>query len=279
MFQAIWKDSERRTTWIVLFVLIVVAIGSISISYYAHLHSSSVSLWDWLDGAAQNFSTEMMGAIVTFGLFELILGSQKAKREKAQETGERQKLLVRKVGSQSSDTAIAALDELRAEGWLTTEDRIALLKEAKLGNANLQGSRLRSANLQAANLEYANLQAAYLRQANLEKALLRFANLQAADLRQANLQAADLRQANLRGAKYIEEAKFDEKTVLPDAVPLKDENGDDLTDENGKPLFDKYWTSETDMTSYINPQHPDFWEPDYLKQGYKGYNKPSWARK
>jgi len=30
--------------------------------------------------------------------------------------------------------------------------------------------------------------------------------------------------------------------------------------------FDKYWTPETDMTRYTNPEHPDFWQPEWAKE-------------
>jgi uncharacterized protein YjbI with pentapeptide repeats len=353
-----FQNSERRTTWIVLFLLVAAAVVSLSTSYIAHSQSNSVDYWSWLDGAAQNFSTEMMGAIVTFGLFELILGSQKAKRQKAEQIEELQKQLVREVGSQSNETAKATVDRLRAEGWLTTEDSIALLKKSNLKNAKLQGAYLvnanleqvilRDANLQEADLRYvnlvgadlwkanlqqtklklanlkqvkseeinlqkadlwrvnlqqaelmwanlqeaqlhytdlqkanlwrANLQSVNFYEANLEQSNLQTANLQKASLWMANLQGANLMGVNLRSVVEIEAAMFDEKTVLPDAQPIEDESGNNLVDENGTNIYDKYWTPQTDMRRYTDPQHPDFWEPDYLKSGYEG-DKPWWVEK
>jgi uncharacterized protein YjbI with pentapeptide repeats len=298
-----FQNSERRTTWIVLFLLITVAALSLGSSYYAHSRSNSVDYWSWLDGALQNFSTEMMGAIVTFGLFELILGSQKAKREKAEQIEELQKRLVREAGSRSSNaTAKAAVDRLRAEGWLTTGDSAALLKQANLANSDLQGVDLQYANLQQANLngsnlqqsnlQYANLQQAYLNGTNLQQAYLGSANLRQANIRSVNLQqaylgSANLQQAflgnvnlqqanfveanlkhawlvgsNLRGAKNMESAIFDEKTVLPDAKQMLDETGDFLVDENNLFVYDKYWTPETDMRRYTDPKYPNFWKAD-----------------
>jgi hypothetical protein len=60
--------------------------------------------------------------------------------------------------------------------------------------------------------------------------------------------------------------EFDEKTVLPDAINLKDDNDEALQDEEGNLIYDKYWTVETDMTRYTNPEHPDFWEPNRIKE-------------
>jgi hypothetical protein len=197
---------------------------------------------------------------------------------------ELQKHLIYQAGGQSNETAKAAVDRLRAEGWLIAkfEDEIALLKNSNLQSANLQGADLRDANLQQAilfqanlqqanllqanlqqaNLFQASLQQAILYQANLQGAILCEANLQDAELQYINLRQADLRNANLREAKNIERAKYNEKTVLPDAMPMRDKDGWELTNE-----YDKYWTAETDMTRYTNPQHSDFWEPDYLKPG------------
>jgi hypothetical protein len=60
-----------------------------------------------------------------------------------------------------------------------------------------------------------------------------------ADLRGTNFKAANLTGAILRNAQ------FSNKTILPD---------------------DKKWTPETDMTRYTNPNHPDFWQPDWVQE-------------
>ena len=67
--------------------------------------------------------------------------------------------------------------------------------------------------------------------------------------------------------------------MLPDAQWLQDEKGNFVEDENGAFIYDKYWTPETDMTRYTNPQHPDFWESEYLKPAYNIWVKPWWASK
>jgi hypothetical protein len=101
---------------------------------------------------------------------------------------------------------------------------------AELAMVNLQGAFLGGANLQGAQLSGANLQGADLRWSNLQRAELAMANLQGAVLIKTNLQEADL-----------EEATFDEQTTLPDGT---------------------HWTSDTDMTLFTNPGHPEFWRSD-----------------
>jgi uncharacterized protein YjbI with pentapeptide repeats len=141
------------------------------------------------------------------------------------------------------------------------------LQSAQLNNTNLQSAQLRNTNLQSAHLYEANLQLAHMRGANLQAAVFYKANLQAADLVGANLQAADLRTANLQSVNLaltdlthvlLTDAKFDEKTVLPDS----EYQGDDT---EGNSLYDKYWTPTTDMTRYTNLNHPDYWNPHPMR--------------
>lgn len=114
-----------------------------------------------------------------------------------------------------------------------------------------QGSQLLWANnwLQDGSVRYANLWGADLEDADLGKADLRWANFWRAnlsntrlwaDLRGANLFLADLTHAQLDGGKYGM-VKFDAHTVMPDG---------------------EYWTPETDMARFTNPQHPDYWQSD-----------------
>jgi len=137
----------------------------------------------------------------------------------------------------------------------------ANLDWATLESVNLQGTNLRDAKLWLANLRYAKLQSAILVDAKLQEADLEFANLYQADLYQANLQSANLYQANLRNAKNITLAKFSKGTVLPDAEINDLES---LSDNYNQ--YSKYWTEDTDMTCYTNPEHPDFWEPPWVKE-------------
>ena len=68
--------------------------------------------------------------------------------------------------------------------------------------------------------------------------------------------------AVLRNVKHIDKAIFNEHTVLPDARPMRDETGDVLYDDQHRVLFDKHWTSDTDMTRYTDPNHVDYWHVD-----------------
>jgi uncharacterized protein YjbI with pentapeptide repeats len=128
----------------------------------------------------------------------------------------------------------------------------ANLQGADLTGTNLQGADLTGTNLQGADLKGTNLQGADLLEANLEGADLTGTNLQGAVLYNVNLQSADLYNVNLQGAD-LRGVIFDEKIVLPDA-------------QENYHLYDKYWTPETDMRRYTDPNHPDFWQPDWVKE-------------
>ena len=99
---------------------------------------------------------------------------------------------------------------------------------------------------------------------------MRSSNLQDAYLAYANLQNAILINANLRNA-ILENTEFNEKTVLPDAEAIG------LDSEDNK-IYSKYWTPETDMTRYTNPEHPDFWQPEYLNPDYSFGLLPDWVK-
>lgn len=213
--------------------------------------------------------------------------------------------LIQEARSQSNETAKAAVDWMNAEGWLKRDGQVTLLRGANLTNAklgdadlrqadlqhtdfwraSLQHAHLRYANLQYANLNDATLRDAHLRYANLHHATMNNASLQHAyceytnfhhaSLTKANMKAATLYRANLRDAK-LDEAQFDEKTILPDAERIQNESGELLKDETGDYLYDKHWTPQTDMRRYTDPEHPDFWQPDYLALDYQGADKPWW---
>lgn len=149
------------------------------------------------------------------------------------------------------------------------------LKKANLFEANLEKATLRmaqmedvhldSANLVEASLVGAKLNHAGLADSDIRGALLTNTNLSGANLTRANLEDAALRWSNLRGTIFynanlrgvgLSNVEFDENTVLPDARLVRT--------EQGRRRYTKYWTVETDMRRYTHPEHPDFWQPEWL---------------
>jgi len=138
-------------------------------------------------------------------------------------------------------------------------------QDAIMGSANLAGARLTRANLSGTRLRRAVLSETNLYRANLQMAYMISANLAGADMQNANLLGAHLHDVNLVGAK-LKGARFDEKTILPDST--RKSKG---RDADGRYFYDKYWSPDVDMTRYTNPEHPDFWQPEWAAQGFDNY--------
>lgn len=150
------------------------------------------------DGYLTNLYTELLGVIVTVVIINQLANWRENERLKQQ--------LIRQAGSSAHGIAVGAVDELRANDWLSGEK--GLLKGANLGKANLNSVKLTNANLtnallHEANLAEANLWDADLIGANLIDANLTNANLGAANLTDALLINANLERANLGAAQLV----------------------------------------------------------------------------
>lgn len=130
----------------ILSILIGVAVISLFISLLSHIVSGDVNLFVWVDGAFQNMGTEIIGAIVTFGLFDLVVGVRNEKKN-----------LIMMMGSPDNTTALKAVAQMRTKGW----EYDGSLKGAELARANLEGAYLRNARLPDST--------SYLTDTNMEK--------------------------------------------------------------------------------------------------------------
>jgi hypothetical protein len=185
----------------VLALLIIVALVSIS---------WSVSRNDDWEGLLLNLGTEMGGAALTYGLFELIVGLRESREADKRASIAKKENLIAQLGSSVRDVAIAAAEELRRYGWLDDGSlRAAALRGANLPDVNLSGAVLDEANLSAAYLYGANLIKTSLRNTRLSKA-----NLRSANLSEANLKCADLTAANLQDAGGLSDAQLAEAFSL-----------------------------------------------------------------
>ena len=285
-----WKDAYRILGGVVL-VGIGVVIGA---SWFANPQA---------DGYTTNLYTEF----ISIGVTVFILDFLNRRRDDRRRVEDLKAQLLRQVRSPENSVAKHAIHEMRERGWLGGKDGLlrksdlkfanlakvdfwrtnfegadlmgAILDGARLTNSNMKKasfvySSLVSADLGYSNLEDANLLGSNLTNANLilanlSGAILCNANLEGADLTSANLKAVDLREANLQGVSLVQNlrgilisAHFNSKTILPDA-PMENEQ-DTLP-------ADSYWTPDTDMTRYTDPEHPDFWHPEWAKaQGDEG---------
>lgn len=281
IFSRLRRRIQRSADWQVLLVLVVIAIGS---TLFSGLQNSDQFSAQWWSDFSQNFSTEMFGAFVTFLLLEKVVGSRNAEDR-----------LILQLRSSDNATALNALAELWARGWVRdgTLKRVDLgwanlqtanlsgadLRGANFYEANLQGAKLLNTELQEVDLKVADLKRANLYRANLQRADLRGTKLQEADLEEANLQGANLDDANLQGADLsfvnlqgvrLEGAKLRNAVLIGTNLRNTDLMGADLqgaklrdvTFDEATVLPDqKPWSENVNMEKFTDPEHPEFWQP------------------
>jgi uncharacterized protein YjbI with pentapeptide repeats len=107
--------------------------------------------------------------------------------------------LLNRLRTNSNRAALKAVDELRAQGWLTDGS----LQGVAMCKAPLQGANLSNANLCCAGLHQAHLEWADLSGAALRATKLSLCNLSGANLKDAKLENADFFKANLRGVQNL----------------------------------------------------------------------------
>ena len=256
----------KSTAWLRVVVVFVVLLG-----LAGALLQRAVSSPDDLEGLALNLGTELIGAALTYVLFELVIGRIEKREAEEKELEAKKADLIAQMGSSVKDVAIPAVEELWRHNWVCDGSlrgvRLdgANLEGVLLSGANLQGTHLGKANLQDASLSGANLQEAvlfmtnlqrtFLDRANLEGANLGFANLQGANLGFANLQGANLELADLKGAN-LRQANLEGASL--ESAKLK---GIELSRYTTLPDGTK-WTPDTNMARFTDPDHPDFWWPE-----------------
>ncbi|MGB7338882.1 MAG: pentapeptide repeat-containing protein [Phototrophicaceae bacterium] len=168
----------KRNIW--NFLVLISLIGISSLALYQSARAIGLVDGNWWSGMWQNFATEMIGAIMTFILFEILINANN-----------RQEALVRQMASTDHHTALAASNELRALGYLF------------------------DGTLHRKSFAFAHLTGVDLSGASLRKTDFQGANLQDAVLIDTNLQGANLQGSSLIGAR-MDAVQCDHKTRLPD---------------------------------------------------------------
>jgi hypothetical protein len=180
---------------LVLYLLLVIALFA---SLLSALTNGGFNP-DWWVSWLQNFSTEMVGAFLTFWLLQIVVGNRNEKRR-----------LIAQLGSPDNAVTREAIRILWMQGWL-------------------QDGSVRGANLWGANFIHADLGQCDLRQTNLYWACLRESHLWGADLRGAYLLSANLEGARLSHPRFGT-AQFDQFTTLPDNTTYDPTQGPEQLD-------------------------------------------------
>lgn len=206
------QNISNAQVGLLLLIFSIVGLGG---SAFAHIRNENVidatyviDWWAWLDGALQNFGTEVIGALITFGLIEILVGNREKRQQEELNTLRNEE----RAESERKRDQLVAISELRRANSLKeiqpVLDRMKsanLLNGADLNSIDLSGTNLEDTNLENSDLSQCNLQNAKLQKswivkANLTKANLKGANLESTDLTNARLRGADLTGVNLRYA-------------------------------------------------------------------------------
>ncbi len=186
------KSKKIDPRMVLILILLILMTLSVVLSLFSVRNSPSGLTREWWAGWAQNLSTDLLGAIVTYLLFELIFARRQRQEETEKDITRRKTWLIEHLRSPQNADALKALDEISEHNWLFDGS----LKKAYLRDANLEGADLRQADLRGADL--------------------RGANLKNSEMMFANLTGAYLVGANLEGANDLPQAIFDTNTRLPD---------------------------------------------------------------
>lgn len=233
----------------------------IGITGYIRVHGQ-FDMLQFLNDFYANASTELGSIAIT-----VIIVDQLARRRDRKEAESREKRgLIVQLYSVDNVTVLNVISQMRAMGWLFDGS----LQGAKLSRVNFRGIQLDEAQLSGVNFEKANLKEASLAKTNLRNANLYRADFADAKLWGTDLEGAILDDANLRGADMRGANLFQVKFVHPDKLQVNERDysyrAKYICDENTILPDGTKWTAKTDMSRFTDPKHPDFWQPDWVKE-------------
>ncbi len=172
---------------------------------------------NWWSGILQNFSTEMLGAFITFWLFDEVLkGREEYKRR-----------MIKRFRSPHPEIAGQALHALKEHGWLY--------------DGSLQGAYLSFANWSGLDLSGADLEGARLRKVKLTETDLRNSNLKGTNVSVERLAKAKA----LKGAIMPDGRRYDGRLRL--TGDLKAAKESDVALDNPAMMADFYGVSVDDF--------------------------------
>lgn len=226
----------------ILMLVVFLALGTSVVSFLLGTEDTK----GWVSGVLQNFSTEMLGAFITFLLFDIVIrGREELKRR-----------LIKQFRSPHPEITSKALSELKKHGWLY--------------DGSLRGTYLSFANWSGLDLEGIDLEGARLRKVKLINTTLRKANLEG-----TNVSVDRLVQASaLQGAIMPDGRRYDGRLRLPGDLERARRMGISLEDEESMAKF--YGVS---VEEYKEGQRWANEQLDLIRQRSSSFfEKPWWER-
>lgn len=225
----LWRVLQSSRLWLNTFLLVCLFILAVFMALLSRPQD------DWVSATAQNLSSELIGAILTYIVIEMVGHYYTVKLE--------EKLaLIQQLGDPDNAISIKAVSDMWYLGWLQDGSmvskslRFANLEEADLGLCDLRKVEFYRANLQNARL-WADLRGANLLQANLAGAQLVYSG----DPNEFLPEGEGVRVPRAYKDGTPHRALLDGKTILPDGKPWREER------------------DGFDLARFTDATHPDFW--------------------
>ena len=202
----------KKLSWSSIIRLAGIAIavlGVISLAVAAYIQRGTPK--EYVQGVLTNVGTELLGLAITVLIVDVLYMRLQEDQMKRQ--------LIRDMGTTDNTVALRAVQELKANGWLTdgtlagVDLTKANLQGVRLVRANLQGARLCDANLRESILIAVNMQGADMRGVDLEEAVIAGCDFKDADLWAANFKESELRKVDFR-ASHLVGADFTDAKIM-----------------------------------------------------------------
>lgn len=261
-------QSFRRVIGAALFVIGAVFIFLVGVYRF----TQNADMLEWSVTIFEQFVIGIFSISFALIVVDPVLHLFQSQHEELREKEQLKQSLISKLRSRVEGIPARAIEELEWHGWLKDGEATkgkqfieANFKGATLMSIDFEGASLQraifekthlmDANMLSVHAEETNFRGADMTGVNFKNAELAAANfegtyLDAADFSGADLERANLKNASIYGAKmywdisphnedYIQwsPARFDENTVLPNSM---------------------FWTPETDMRQFTDPNHPNF---------------------
>lgn len=215
IFKVIWRTVSNRQT-ILIFLLLLGLVTAI-VSLWMNSIGGDPTIIGWGEGMLQNFGTEMIGTVITFILFEIIIAGGQRRRE-AEQRHEREQYdqLMAYRQAKTANQRQQILESMGTDGLLrglktenirfekanlaSVDCRDCIFTNVDLSGCDLRDAHLGNIRLTNATLSRVDMTNAQLMDADLPQVYALGANFQHADMRKINFWGANLRNSTLKGA-------------------------------------------------------------------------------
>jgi hypothetical protein len=250
LFIIVRRKNLNVWSWVVYLLAFLFVVGGILTLYYGIIYLDGFFSWKSLvNQSLGNFGIGLIDTAITILIIDNVYQFRERRALFMQ--------LLRQVRSKDNTTALQALDDLQANGFLNKKVFYkSNLSGANLENAqlfaglNMSGTKFSHAILKNVNFHNTELNSAVLSDTDLRDAdfistSLIGASLIKANLQNAILQGVKMQRAVLNGADLtnatIQGETFDDETILPDGTN---------------------WNPDIQISRFTNPADPNYWTPD-----------------